>query len=290
MRSMRTLFLLLVPLAAACGVAPPEAVAEAGTQIEAPALAVSTVTSPGSLALSISADPQGTDGTPLVVTVTVQNTSALDASGTQLSFSVPPGSQIGGRLPLECLKTRNYLVACSVGALPGLSGYSFPLTVTPEVPGPFYASAFTSASFSDGSSDSNSVQAVIEILPAATDLQVGGSASTGSPPAGATFNYTFQVKNSGPRYASGISFAGTVAAELSRVRAFTSASGGACTVSGAAIDCQLGDLPVGGQASVTVYAVAPLTPGTYDASATVATAWGDPKPANDAVTVTVRVK
>ncbi len=293
MRSVRTLFMVLAPLAAACGVAPPEATVGAGTPPQVVALATTapvTVTSPGTLALSLTSPAQGTAGTPMVLTVVVQDTGPLAASGTLLNVTVSPGSQIGGRIPAGCVKTRNFLVSCAVGTLPSQGGYSLAITVTPDVPGPFFAGAFTSASFPDGTSDSNSAQAVIDVLPGATDLQITGFASTGSPPAGSIFNYTFQVKNNGPEYASGVTFADTLPASLALSNAFTTAPGGSCTATAGAISCQLGDLPVGGQASVVIYVVAPLTPAIIADTATVTSPWGDPKPANDATTVTVQVK
>src|SRR4051812_21377698 len=44
------------------------------------------------------------------------------------------------------------------------------------------------------------------------DLKISGSASTGSPNAGAAFSYTFQVKNSGPDAASDVVFVDTLPA------------------------------------------------------------------------------
>jgi hypothetical protein len=65
---------------------------------------------------------------------------------------------------------------------------------------------------------------------------------------------------------------------------------GSCAVSGATVTCNLGDLPVGGQANVTLVVRAPATPQTFTDTATVAMADTDREPSNNSVGVTVQVR
>jgi uncharacterized repeat protein (TIGR01451 family) len=100
------------------------------------------------------------------------------------------------------------------------------------------------------------------VAPAATDIQLTGHASNGSPPAGSTFTYTYQIKNAGPWGTSGgIIFVDTLPASLtyvssSVVQAFIiDASTGqlaegtnsnVCSAVGQSVVCPLMDMTNGG--------------------------------------------
>ena len=127
------------------------------------------------------------------------------------------------------------------------------------------------------------------------DLQVAGSASTGSPAPGAAYTYTFQVKNTGPGVATAVTFsdplpAGTVFnyatdnGSTLPCAAFGNLSGGATA------SCNLGDIAKGSQATVVVSVNAPQTATTYANTGTATSTATDPQPTNNAVTVTVTVK
>jgi uncharacterized repeat protein (TIGR01451 family) len=127
------------------------------------------------------------------------------------------------------------------------------------------------------------------------DLQISGSASTGSPVAGTPFVYTFLVKNSGPSAASATTFtdqlpAGTVVTHATAVYGGVAHQ---CTSDGAAaptLSCDVGFVLSGGQASVQLNVNAPTTPGTYATTGTVSSAVADPRPSDNAATVSVKVK
>jgi uncharacterized repeat protein (TIGR01451 family) len=127
------------------------------------------------------------------------------------------------------------------------------------------------------------------------DLQVSGSASTGSPNAGAPLNYTFLVKNSGPETATSVVLsdplpAGTVynyaTANGSTIpcAAFGNLSGGAT------VSCDLGSIAKGGQATVVVSVNAPLSPAIFSNTGTVRSSTADPSATNNSVTVTAEVR
>jgi uncharacterized repeat protein (TIGR01451 family) len=128
------------------------------------------------------------------------------------------------------------------------------------------------------------------------DLQTSGSASTGSPVAGAPYIYNFQVKNSGPQNAYPSSFSdqlptGVVldSAQASRNGVVTQCSatdGSAAKV----VTCDLGDILKGGQATVQINVHAPTAAGTYSDTGTASSALTDPQPSNNSANVTVKVQ
>jgi uncharacterized repeat protein (TIGR01451 family) len=122
------------------------------------------------------------------------------------------------------------------------------------------------------------------------DVQVSGSASTGSPNAGSSYSYTFGVKNSGPDAATMATFNDVLPAGVGYNVATVNGSPAACGILDAVVSCDLGTLASGGQATVVINAYAPVTVGTYANTGTATSATADPNSANNAVTVNVQVK
>lgn len=134
------------------------------------------------------------------------------------------------------------------------------------------------------------------VAPAPTDLQLSGSASTGSPAVGASYTYTYQLRNAGPFGTfGGITFTDALPASLAFVSAAVSppsaiAPGGACRAVGQTVTCPLGELQSGsGQATITVTVTAPTTPQAIANTASVAVVapQTDASLANNSVTITV---
>lgn len=102
------------------------------------------------------------------------------------------------------------------------------------------------------------------VAPAATDVQISGSASTGSPSVGTNFTYTYQIKNAGPwgTY-GGLIFTDTLPASLTFVgSAVTQATldritgqevqftvANACSAVGQTVACPLRDMTNSGQSN-----------------------------------------
>ena len=126
------------------------------------------------------------------------------------------------------------------------------------------------------------------------DLQISGSSNLGSPVEGPPYTYTFQVKNSGPQDATSTTFTDDVTAGTVAFGAVNGVSS-ACTHTpdsgvGTIVSCNLFTIAKGGQAVVNLYVNAPSTIGPFADTATAASAdVADPQPANNSVTVTVKV-
>jgi uncharacterized repeat protein (TIGR01451 family) len=131
---------------------------------------------------------------------------------------------------------------------------------------------------------------------AGADLQITGSASTGSPTPGSAYFYTFQIKNSGPDAATDVVFTDPVPAGTNPNYATSQGSVLPCALvglnatGGTNFQCNVGTIFKGGQANVVVNVTAPQTAAAIVNTATVTSATPDPKLDNNAVTVSVAVK
>ena len=130
------------------------------------------------------------------------------------------------------------------------------------------------------------------------DLQVTGSASTGSPAPTQTFWYTYQVKNNGAQTATSSALTTTLPAgetlnwaQLQNY-AFVINCIPSTDASGLThLTCPLPDMLAGEQQNILIDVTAPPVAGTVTDTATVASAnVADPKPANNSFSVTTQVK
>ncbi len=130
--------------------------------------------------------------------------------------------------------------------------------------------------------------------PAATDEQITGSASTGSPVVGANYTYNYQIKNAGPWGTfGGVTFTDTLPASVTYVGS-TASLGTICSAVGQAITCQIPDhTNLNGQTSTIALTVA--APGAAQQIVNTAgigfkSPQTDSKSANNSVTITVASK
>jgi uncharacterized repeat protein (TIGR01451 family) len=143
------------------------------------------------------------------------------------------------------------------------------------------------------------------VAPAPTDIQLKGAASNGSPPAGSTFTYTYEIKNSGPWGTfGGIAFVDTLPESLTYVGSFVTliapltgqlVNANVCSAVGQTVMCQLGDMENGGalgQRTVTITVAASPVAQQIVNTASVHTALPqtDSNTANNSATVTVTSK
>ena len=148
------------------------------------------------------------------------------------------------------------------------------------------------------------------VAPAATDIQMSGAASNGSPAVGSTFTYTYQIRNSGPwGTEGGLTFVDTLPAALTYVgsslvqlgidnttgQVVQGANPSGCSSVGQTVSCRLGDLDSAGSfnhATVTLTVAASGTPQQMVNTASVHTTspQEDSNPTNNGVTVTVTSK
>jgi len=195
---------------------------------------------------------------------------------------------------------------------PGAS-VSGSVTVRPGTGGPAFYTVYSSHTPLSGTG-LGQLDPVINfrgmIAPAATDIQITGSASNGSPTVGSTFTYTYQIKNAGPwgTY-GGLTFTDTLPPSLTFVgSAVTQATldrttgqlvqftvQNACSAVGQTVVCPLRDLTNAGlpnQATITltVAAVGPAQLIANTATVHTVSPQDDSNLANNSVTVNVASK
>jgi uncharacterized repeat protein (TIGR01451 family) len=148
------------------------------------------------------------------------------------------------------------------------------------------------------------------VAPVATDIQITGAASNGSPSVGSTFTYTYQIKNAGPwgTY-GGIVFVDTLPASLTFVSSSVMQAGidrttgqlvqvpspNGCSAVGQTVMCPLQDMTNGGlsgQATITLTVTASgvAQPIVNTASVHTLSPQDNSNPANNSVTVNVITK
>ena len=262
-----------------------------------PRLPAQAASSPGPLALSLVPGAPAQVGVPETLTFTATNTTAA-AINPNIAI-IPDFTEDTVTLalvPQQIKVIQPATVACilrhfeCIDTAPLAPGDSIVLTITftptsLDSLDTIVASVFNGA---DGFSVSNQVDQLTTPSPGPTDVQVTGFASTGSPNRGATYSYTFQVKNNGPVAAFNVTFSDPLPAAVSYVGVQTSV--GSCAQAAGTVSCTLGDLAVGAQANVVITVVAPTAPSTFTNTASVASDSPDRQPSNNSVGVTVQVK
>jgi uncharacterized repeat protein (TIGR01451 family) len=226
-------------------------------------------------------------GQNLTFTVTMTN-AGTDTVSEGIDDNTPVGAGASfvslKSTSLSCAGTHgNELIICQpVQLAPGASA-SYDLTIRPTAPGTTGNSASADPNFNYYS------QVTVEVSPAPTDVQVTGSASTGSPARGASFSYTFQVKDNGPWSVGDVTFSDPLPSQVTFLGVSTS-NGSTCAQSSGTVSCDLGGLNVGQQVNVVITVLAPAAPSAFTNTATVTPSVGDTQPSNNSVGVTVQVK
>ena len=277
MKRPRTFVAGIAVLAAACGAADPARIAGARSS--------RAVSSAGPLTLTLTPAGALTQGTFTGYTASITNTTA-DAF-TFFNFVADfPGTTMN-QIPAGCVRAPGGQpeFICPINSIAPGQTLSFATQVRPDQAGTL---TFFAAN-GGGGITSNVVTDVEDVAPAPTDVQVTGFASSGSPPAGGAYGYTFQVKNNGPFPTSGgVSFTDALPASLAFLGVTTSV--GAC-VGGETVSCDFGDLAVGAQAIVQISVQAPPAARTIVDSVSVAIgAQADRNSANNSVSVTVTTR
>lgn len=328
----------LVILFALCIAAP------AGAQINATVLPATATSTDGLLTLELSSNnPSGAVNVNTTYTWTVtNNSSTITLTGVVLGshwgdycisaataatncpvapptgptlISLAPGC--GGQSPSEFptdVAVMGIWCTPSTGVTlaPGAS-VSGSVTVRPGTGGPAFYTVYSAHTPLSGIG-LGQLDPVINyrgmVAPAATDIQISGAASNGSPSVGSTFTYTYQIKNAGPwgTY-GGITFTDTLPASLTFVgSAVTQATldrttgqevqftvQNACSAVGQTVVCPLRDMTNSGlpnQATITLTVAASGPAQLVANTATVHTAspQDDSNLANNSVTVNVATR
>jgi uncharacterized repeat protein (TIGR01451 family) len=230
-------------------------------------------------------------GGSVVVRITVTNIG--DAASA--NFFVIGGisgaalNTIGGG-GATCAKGRNSVYTCALGSLP--AGASADLLLTGKVSNTATFTSNANLQSSDANFDNNrsTLTAAVQLPP--PDVQISGSASTGSPNAGASFDYRYQIKVGGNVPATGVIFSDVLPPQVALVGVGSSIAGLVCDTTGGVVMCPVGDIAVGGQVQVTLTVTAPAAAGTPITNTAAAFAAGglDAQGGNNNVTINVTTR
>lgn len=291
--------------------------------ITAPAALAATATSPGGLTLSASSPDPVLAGARTQYTVSVTNNTASDFTFTDMGGSLPLSWTLNGfGVNDDCARSNSNSFGIPRGpgfsciwAVPGANGFtvltlspgqtaSWTFTATASSVGTYVAQLSASGSLASGGGVSNTLNFSVPVsqAPAAgggggggggapagsTDLQLTGSANTGSPTLGSAFSYRFLDKNAGKADASSVTFDDPLPASVTGIGVSTDT--GTCSLDTGAntVHCDLGTLAAGKQATITVNAVAPSTAGAVTNTASTSFSGTDSNPANNSASVTVQ--
>lgn len=235
---------------------------------------------------------------------------------TLISLAPGCGSQSPSEFPTNVAVFGVWCTPSTGVTLPPGASVSGSVTLRPGTGGPAFYTVYSGHTPLTGIGPTQLdpvINYVGMVAPAATDIQISGAASTGSPSVDSTFTYTYQVKNAGPwgTY-GGITLADTLPASLTYVSStvvqatlsnsplatqpvveetFTNL----CSAVGQTVVCRLQDMTNSGawnQATITltVAASGPAQLITNTASVHTVSPQDDSNLANNSVTVNVTTK
>ena len=226
--------------------------------------------------------------TELVYSITVTSSGKTPPTGVLLSDTLPAGVDFVSATPSQGSCTQaSGTVSCTLGDLPIRASATVILKVTPRLGGSITNAANVSADQADPFL-SNNTKSVQTFVVAPDLLSVDVTAFPNPATATRPLTYTITVANNHPtQVADDVTLSDTLAANVT----FQSAapSQGACSASGTAVNCQLGDIPLGGTAKVTLDVI-PGQPGAVATTATVAATNTDLVPGNNSRTIQTAVR
>lgn len=224
-----------------------------------------------------SVDPLLT-GQPLTYTVTVANRGPDDAPAVTLNDQLPAGMAYGVPAPSQGACTRSgAAVTCLLGPLASGATATVTFPVVPLAAGTASngATATVGGGAVDPVSGNNAAYQSTTVRASSSDLAASASASPDPATVGQPLTFTLNVTNNGPDDAPAVTLTDTLPGSMAY--GAVAASQGSCVRSASTVTCQLGPLPVGATAQVTL-TMTPTAASTATNSATIAVAGGGTDP------------
>jgi uncharacterized repeat protein (TIGR01451 family) len=214
-------------------------------------------------------------GDTITYTLAVHNAGPADARNVTVSDTAAAGVSLLSATPSQ--GSCGSAGSCSLGTLPAGGSATITVSARAVAEGTAGNTATVATSTPDRDSSNNTSSQTIDVHPSA-DLKIVKTASGTSVHEGQDFHYTLVVTNAGPSVAR----TATVTDSLPAGVALRSASStrGTCGRSDPVV-CQLGDIPVGGSATITVNVTA-TDAGRPENTAVVESPTPDPNTANNA--------
>ncbi|WP_406700438.1 Calx-beta domain-containing protein [Singulisphaera sp. Ch08] len=223
----------------------------------------------------------------LTYSVTVTNHGPSPATGVSLTELLPTGVTFVSAIDSlgHHLTPANGQLIDLIGNLAPMDSVTLTVVVTTIAPGPFEISATVTGTEVDDDLSNNQATFTTLVVPSA-DLTVQVVADRGQVTTGDRLIYTLTVTNQGPVPATGVVLNETL--PLGQLIISVIASQGGVSLGSGLVTASLGDLAVGGSASITIVVI-PTVAGTGPALATVSGRELDPNPTDNRALANVRV-
>jgi uncharacterized repeat protein (TIGR01451 family) len=238
------------------------------------------------LAITKTASPSpATAGGQLTYTISVSNNGPLDATNVRVIDTLPAGASFVTNTD-SCVEAPVGTLTCSLGTL--VSGTSKSFDIQVQLSSSLASSGSTSitntASVQADQADpnpSNNQTSVTTIVGASADISVSKVCKPDGPaPAGSTAFCNIIVSNAGPSDAQNVMVSDLLSSTITPTITLGS---GSCVISSNPIVCNVGTLPRGGSALITIN-VTSNNPGDVNDTAMVSSSTPDPNPSNNSAT------
>jgi len=187
-------------------------------------------------------------GNNLTYTITVTNAGPNDATSVILTDTLPSGVTFVSASP-GCSFFAPNQVICSLGTIPVGGFVNVIIVVRPNAPGIITNTAEVTAAEDDPDLTNNQDSEDTEVQGIA-DLSIVKADQPDPVVVGQDLSYTLVVTNNGPSLATNVVLSDTLPSGVIFVSAVPSQ--GSCTYAAGAVTCNLGTIPNGGTATVTI--------------------------------------
>ena len=234
------------------------------------------------LQLTMNSTPNpAVQGSQFEYDLTVTNVGPAPTTDVNLSDQLPTGARFVQATASQgtCSIAQQY-VRCALDQLDGGNAATVAITVDAVQAGTLYNTASVMGQAYDPYEGNNTATTTTDVQSgqSAADLSVTNSVDQASANSGGNLTYTITVSNAGPAVATGSHLSDQLPAGAQFLSASTNE--GTCAGSATNVACELGDLPSGGSATVTVVARA-ANGGSNVNTAYVASRMYDPNTANN---------
>jgi uncharacterized repeat protein (TIGR01451 family) len=220
-------------------------------------------------------------GSNLTYTVVVTNIGPETAGEIVVTNVLPASAIFVSAIPSQgsCSQIADRVI-CNLGTIPNDATAAITITVQPTAAGVLTLGSTVFANALDFHQANNTATAITTVAGLA-DLQLAISDSPDPVFIRNTVTYTLAVSNAGPNTALGVGISNTLPVGVAFISAVAS-QGTGCSLAGSIVNCSLGSIPSGGQATVTIQVTTPANVGSLTNRATVrAASPADPNSGNN---------
>ncbi len=225
-------------------------------------------------------------GDTLSYAITVNNNGPAAAGNVVLTDTLPAGVTLTAATPsMGTCNEGGGVLRCALGALAASAAATVDVQLTPGSVGTVTNKVHVGADVFE-TTTANNTASISTLASTGADLALSLSASAEPVLLGNSLSYTITVANGGPEGATGVVVSDTLPAGVSFVSATPSA--GSCTESGGNVNCALGAIAAGGNATAALE-VSTTMIGTITNTASVSGNEPDIDPTNNSAAVSTTV-